>query len=66
MGSAFHAWSFVAAQRLGILRRWAASALVTFDIGAGTAAPSFPLVRDMAAARAAATTTSRIPRTAIG
>jgi len=56
MGTAFQGWSFVEARRLGILRWWVASVLMTFGIGAGTAVPFFLLVRDMASARTAATT----------
>lgn len=56
MGTAFQAWSFAEARRLGILRWWVASVLVTFGIGAGTTVPFFLLVRDIAAARTAATT----------
>lgn len=51
MGTAFQAWAFSEARRLGILRWWAASVLVTFGVGAGTAVPFFLLVRDTAAAR---------------
>ncbi|MFL0160081.1 DUF2834 domain-containing protein [Mycobacteroides chelonae] len=47
----FQAWAFSEARRLGILRWWAASVLVTFGVGAGTAVPFFLLVRDAAAAR---------------
>ncbi|MFT8180630.1 DUF2834 domain-containing protein, partial [Mycobacteroides chelonae] len=43
--------AFSEARRLGILRWWAASVLVTFGVGASTAVPFFLLVRDTAAAR---------------
>ncbi len=55
MGAAFQAWAFAEARRLGILRWWVASVLVTFGIGAGTAVPFFLLIRDTVAARTATT-----------
>lgn len=61
MGTAFQAWSFAEARKLGILRWWVASVLVTFGVGAGTAVPFFLLIRDIAATRA-----DQIPHTATG
>ncbi|WP_337251863.1 DUF2834 domain-containing protein [Mycobacteroides chelonae] len=55
MGTAFQVWAFAEARRLGILRWWVASVLMTFGVGAGTAVPFFLLVRDTAATRTAST-----------
>ncbi|GAB88904.1 DUF2834 domain-containing protein [Gordonia rhizosphera] len=42
----FHVWAFAEARRLGILRWWAASVVLTFSVGIATAIPFFLLVRD--------------------
>ncbi|QBS39548.1 DUF2834 domain-containing protein [Nocardia sp. CS682] len=49
----FHAWAFAEARRLGILRWWAASFVLTFSVGIATAIPFFLLVRDFTVDKAA-------------
>ncbi|WP_069164166.1 DUF2834 domain-containing protein [Nocardia altamirensis] len=44
----FHAWAFAEARRLGIVRWWAVSFVLTFSVGIATAIPFFLLVRDWA------------------
>lgn len=42
----FHVWALAEARRLGIIRWWAASFVLTFTVGIATAIPFFLLVRD--------------------
>lgn len=42
----FHLWAFSEARRLGIVRWWAISFVLTFSVGIATAIPFFLLVRD--------------------
>ena len=44
----FHLWAFVDAKRLGIFRWWAASFVLTFTVGIGTAIPFYYLARESA------------------
>jgi len=48
----FHTWAFGEAKRLGFLRWWAASIVLTFGVGIATAIPFFFLARERALARA--------------
>lgn len=47
----FHAWAFGEARRLGIVRWWAVSLILTFGVGIATAIPFFFLARERALAR---------------
>ncbi|WP_040794501.1 DUF2834 domain-containing protein [Nocardia higoensis] len=47
----FHTWAFGEAKRLGILRWWAASMVLTFGVGIATAIPFFFLARERALTR---------------
>ncbi len=47
----FHVWAFAEAQRLGIVRWWLASFVLTFTVGIATAIPFFLLVRDFTVER---------------
>nr|WP_040585800.1 DUF2834 domain-containing protein [Segniliparus rugosus] len=42
----FHLWAFADAKRLGVLRWWAASFVLTFTVGIGTAIPFYCLARE--------------------
>ncbi|MVU76786.1 DUF2834 domain-containing protein [Nocardia sp. ET3-3] len=47
----FHVWALAEARRLGIVRWWAASFVLTFSVGIATAIPFFLLARDFTAER---------------
>ncbi|HLS78069.1 MAG TPA: DUF2834 domain-containing protein [Nocardia sp.] len=47
----FHTWAFGEAKRLGILRWWAASLVLSFGVGIATGIPFFLLARERAVAR---------------
>ncbi|MFI7004691.1 DUF2834 domain-containing protein [Nocardia sp. NPDC050175] len=49
----FHVWAFSEARRLGIMRWWAISFVLTFSVGIATAIPFFLLVRDFTVDKAA-------------
>ncbi|WP_067703253.1 DUF2834 domain-containing protein [Nocardia jejuensis] len=51
----FHAWAFAEARRLGIVRWWAISFVLTFSVGIATAIPFFLLVRDFTVSKTART-----------
>ena len=42
----FHTWAFAEARRLGIIRWWIASFVLTFAVGIATAIPFFLLIRE--------------------
>lgn len=42
----FHVWAYAEARRLGIVRWWVVSFVLTFAVGIATAIPFFLLVRD--------------------
>lgn len=46
----FHTWALFESRRLGILRWWLASFLLTFTVGIATAVPFFLLARERAVA----------------
>lgn len=50
VGVGFHTWAFGEAKRLGILRWWAASMVLTFGVGIATGIPFFLLARERAVA----------------
>ena len=47
----FHLWAIVEAKKLGIIRWWVASFVMTFGVGIATAIPFFLLARDLAVER---------------